>query len=280
MEHRPFQSITLGQHHRSPMYNGTPSRPSMHKSGNRKYSKTRPARRLHAARMGLPVGRDPRPWALGHPDDASRLRDPPRHRPPARRGARPGTLSSSWTPPCPRRGELEEKMSASSHRAGFRYRRPSGRRRKPRIRNLRQMPNPAFHGRVFHTHFAIYASTSTCPGAVRIHVPNFAKDRTVEPRAVVHAADGPGDAGIAVGIATIELVAVVQEDRDLHGLGRSLVHSRIFLAQYMRGGSHASFRSAPFWRCAAFQSASCVFISQTRRGRSDIPSRLRAEGSI
>src|SRR5271157_2296505 len=52
------------------------------------------------------------------------------------------------------------------------------------------------------------------PRALVAHEPYSAKDRPLGPWAIVLAADGPGNSGVAVGVATVHLVAIVQIDRD------------------------------------------------------------------
>ena len=73
------------------------------------------------------------------------------------------------------------------------------------------------------------------PRALVAHEPDRAEDRPLGPGAIVLAADRPGHAGVAVGVASVHLVAVVEIQRDLERRPRRPgVHSRIFLAQYIR----------------------------------------------
>src|SRR5208337_12782 len=51
--------------------------------------------------------------------------------------------------------------------------------------------------------------------ALVAHEPHGAKDRPLGPWAIVLAANGPGNSGVAVGVAAVHLVAIVQIDRDL-----------------------------------------------------------------
>src|SRR5208337_4740498 len=50
--------------------------------------------------------------------------------------------------------------------------------------------------------------------ALVAHEPYSAKDRPLGPWAIVLAANGPGNSGVAVGVAAVHLVAIVQIDRD------------------------------------------------------------------
>ena len=62
-------------------------------------------------------------------------------------------------------------------------------------------------------------------GAFAGHRSDEAEDGFIEPGAVVLADDGPCDAGVAVGIAAVELVAVVEIDGPFEGssgVGRPL----------------------------------------------------------
>ena len=52
------------------------------------------------------------------------------------------------------------------------------------------------------------------------HVTNLAEDGTLEPRAIEFPYDRPRNPGIAVGIAAIEFVLVVETDGKPVGLGR------------------------------------------------------------
>src|SRR5271157_4667022 len=49
--------------------------------------------------------------------------------------------------------------------------------------------------------------------ALVAHEPYSAKDRPLGPWAIVLAANGPGNSGVAVGVAAVHLVAIVQIDR-------------------------------------------------------------------
>ena len=51
--------------------------------------------------------------------------------------------------------------------------------------------------------------------AIVAHVANFAEDRTLAPRAIVDAADGPGRSRIAVRIAAVDLIPIIQVDHRL-----------------------------------------------------------------
>jgi hypothetical protein len=59
-------------------------------------------------------------------------------------------------------------------------------------------------------------------GPAVAHVPDLSEDRALEPRAVVHPADRPGDPGVAVRVAPVQFIAVVQVDRLRQRLFRRL----------------------------------------------------------
>jgi hypothetical protein len=50
----------------------------------------------------------------------------------------------------------------------------------------------------------------------------------------VLAYNGPGNAGVTVGVAAVKFITIIEPNRPLVAVATDGLHSRIFLAQYIR----------------------------------------------